>query len=277
MRTLPQDAFIKPKSLTEAAFSIVNKLWAKIENYIPDPEAWRQTVLSGAKWTNNVSDVVLEKLIANHFIELLESHGFTIEHITIALYKNKIHEDIMGSCTVKVLNATNTLKQQKNIKLKIDICIYQLKVLTGKQIFQTLYHELVHIEQDCKALIGIGIEKLSDSLTSFLWTNVDDVLNKAISHNDIDYANSKNEIAPYAGDIAYEIFNKYKQELKNKTEREQDIFIRTHIIPNIRNEFSKDIKNNFVDALSDPKQKHKFYILLVQQLKELASRISNNG
>ena len=277
MKMLKYSEFIKPDSLTEAAFEIANSLWAKIDAYIQNPEIWFSQLLASGKWTSKVSDLVLERLIAEHFTSLLASHGFNLTECSLELFKSNEADENYGILSFEVQNATNTLKQQKEIKVRITITLSRLGELTATDALRTLYHELVHADQECKTLFKLGVDTVITMLTPFIWTSIDDMVKRPIHDNAVSYANSKDETAPYAGDVALSLFHKYKNDLRNKPVEEQDMFIRTVIIPNIQQEFTTSFKTNYLNMLEDPKRKHKFYILLTQQLKEFASRISNNG
>ena len=271
MKSFNSSMFIKPINITEMSLGISNNLWKFIENHIEDNDKWFNELLITAKWSSQVSDVALEALIKNYFFTILERSNINLIDLKCNFYKTNENNDIYGKCDYKLLNSINRLNHTKEIKAKIDIYMFRLLEVTSNDAIKILYHELIHCEDITKALIHIGADTLYNTIPKFEWVEADTVLNKKENRTEEDYVNDISEINAYAGELALQLYYKYKLEFKERTVKEQEYFIRTNIIPNIKNEFSNSIQVNYIDRLI---KINRFYISLIKQLSVLASHVA---
>ena len=277
MISLSFASFIKQINLTEAATGITNELWARIMEHIQDGNSWRERLIASAKWNSLAIDPELTRIISEYFREILTSSGFTLDSCVCEFYKTDDANGLYGHAIFNIMNASNTIKKTTEIKVRIGIEVFRMLETDISQLLRGLYHELIHIEQGIKVIKNLGIPKLSETLTPFVWTPVNRVINKVDSFKDaVEYVNDRDEVEAYARDLSLQLFYKYKPDFKLMNPKQQDFFIRTAIIPNIKNEFSPEIRNNVLDNLSDSKTKHKFYILLIKQLTEFATSVALN-
>jgi hypothetical protein len=265
--------FIKPINITEMSLGISNDLWKSLENHIGDSEEWFNKLIKTSKWSSQISDATLEAIIKNYFFTLLERNNINLIDLKCNFYKTDEADSIYGKCSYNLLNSSNKLKHIKEIKAKIDIYMFRLLEVNSKDAIKILYHELIHCEELTKALINIGTDKMFNTIPQFEWVSADLVINKKENKTEEDYINDISEINAYAGELALQLYYKYKLEFKDRTTKEQDYFIRTKIIPNIKNEFSNSIQVNYINKLI---KSNKFYIALIKQLSILASHVAIN-
>ena len=273
MISFSYDAFIRKQCLTEVGLGIPNTLWTKVEDYIKDKEVWRQQLITGSKWSDLGSDMGLESILKVYFEHLLVPDNFILASFSLELNKTNAFDGNYGKYDIEVLNASNTLNNNKEIKVRIAIYLFRIIEISAENILRSLYHELIHLDEAIKAIKNVGIDKLTTILTPFQWTDVNSLLNKPENKTEFDYVNSKDERNTYAGDLALQLFYKYRQYFKEQNVKEQEYFIRTKIVPNIKNEFSQSIQHNFIDNLL---KSNKFYISLIKQLTALAMSVSIN-
>lgn len=273
MKSFNSIMFIKPVNLTEMSLGISNDLWNSIENHIDNVDNWFNTLLTSSKWSAQISDTNLEAIIKNYFYTILERNHINLIDLKCNFYKTNEQNDIYGKCSYELLNSSNKVKHTKEIKAKIEIYMFRLLEVSSKDALKILYHELIHCEEITKALISIGTDRLFTIIPPFEWQNTDTILNRKENKTDEDYVNDISEINAYAGELALQLYYKYKQEFKDKNIKEQEYFIRTKIIPNIKNEFSNSIQVNYINKLI---KSNRFYIAFIKQLTILASHVAIN-
>lgn len=273
MATFSYDLFVKKQNLTEAGLGVPNTLWSDIENYIQDPEIWRQNLITNSKWTERASDIGLRTLIKKYYQHKLIEAKFELSEFSFEIYKTDEYDGNYGLFEMALLNSSNKLRNYKEIKVKIRICLFRISEISSENTLRSLYHELIHLEEGITAITNIGMENLTQTLSPFDWISINKVLNKPKNKTTADYVNSTDERNAYAGDLALQLFYKYRPYFRQQTTKEQEQFINNKIIPNIKYEFSYNIQNEFITNLI---KSNKFYISLIKQLIDLASRIAVN-
>ena len=266
--------FIKTERLTEMSTNIPNSLWPKIEAYIDLNPEWFENMLSTGKYTYKVHDIEIENIIKIYATIELEKIGVNLDAFSCEFYSHPVDQlQTYGECDLRLLNTSNSITNIKKIKASITIFLYDIIKLEKINTLKTLYHELIHLEEGLKALAGLGFDKLASTLPPFNWIGINDILKKQAPTTDKEYVNSTGERNTLAGSFALQLYYKYKQEFKQQTIKQQEYFIRTQIIPNIKNEFSPIVRDEFFPQLV---KSNKLYISLIKQLMDLASRVAKH-
>ena len=272
MKSFSQQEFVKPRYLTEASFDIVNDLWSKIENYIGEPEQWLHKLVNTG-WTNRALDTGLENIINEHFTKLMSNAGFSLTKFSLLLYKNSCLD---GEAEQEVLLRA---VPSNRVEIEITVIIDKLETKIWQTINESIFHELVHIENLIKRITAMGITKVFTLLASepYKWQSSSEVFNIERNQDDPQKdLNLQDEIAPYSGNTALNAFYKYKQTFKQQSPKEQITFINTRIIPNIQSEFSDRMRNHYIGYV-EPQVLHKFYRKFTQELQALALRVAKTN
>lgn len=252
--------FIKPKNLTERAYSIANSMWPRIESYI----AQRGGVISYLKQleptSNGRSDFILAKALKTHFSQLLHPAGFFLKDF------NLVYE-LTNDNTYGVVNSFLMVKSNGTAKIPIvvfDLCVCNIFEISEQEFLQVFFHELTHIEQAANLLLELTSEELLQALPENKPIFIER-LERYFTTRNIDPSINDGEISSYARELALKIFYAYKVELKNMPSEDRHQFITKVIIPNYERHMSPAVKENVFDRLSNNSNK-KFLRELVTQL-----------
>lgn len=265
MAQLKQLEFVKSSALTEMAYTVVNTVWPDVENYFASVgfDSWVDTYTM----QDTFVDQSLQKFLYSYFKDLLAKHKFYLKAFNMAFDMGG-PENEYGSALV--MYESLSYKTQTIPTVIITVNVNQVFSLSENEFMRIMFHELSHIEQQCKILINYTAPKLVDELPINEPIPVHLLADtKGITIDDSTNFSAPDEIGAYANDFALKLFNHYKQDLKSLSIKERDYFLRAEILPKYLSLMSNDMKEHFT-ALSDSKR-NSFLKQLVRQLKEFIS------
>lgn len=262
MAQLKQLDFVKTTALTEMAYTVVNTVWPDIEAYF-DSVGYHEWLQSKAKM---FTDVPLQKFLHSYFKALLADNKFYLRSVVLVF--DMEGPDYFGKADVYYEN----LGKGKQVipVVTIEIAVNQLQKLTYSQFLQTLFHELSHVEQECKILIA----KTAYELATTLPINERIPVSSLGQYTELDDSGATpftapNEIGAYANDFALKVFHKYRQELKSLSPKDRDSFIRQKIWLQYPSLMSDSLKEAFANAPSSAQKS--FLRQFSRQLQEFIS------
>jgi hypothetical protein len=269
MAQLKQLDFVKTSALTEMAYTVVNTVWPDVETYLDAYGSFDKWIAANDSDLTEVKDEALQKFLYSYFKNYLSPYKFYLHHLSLNFRYDG--EDHWGDADT--LFIAHTKNDQIIPLVQIKINIFSINELDFPEFKQTLFHELTHIEQQCKALINFTPEALAAvaepnvpiSVTSLM----DGFSNKKDLNSDGTPLAQLQEIGAYAHDFALKLFGRYKQVLKSRSPEERDLFLRTEIIPNYSKYMSEEMKEHF--EMLPYYKKNSFLKQMVRQLKELTN------
>lgn len=269
MVQLKQTEFIKRYALTEMAFTMVNNVWPDIEAYFDavDFDSWVDTYTM----KDTFVDLTLQKYLYSYFRPLLQTHKLTLKVLNLVFDMGGPQNEY-GSA--EVLYETISYGTESKPTVIINININRVFSVSKSDFMRILFHELSHVEQQCKILFGYGVDKL---LTELPENEPVPVASLASSKGMSKYDDSMNfsavdELGAYANDFALKLFYYYKQDLKSLPAQERDLLVRSKILPEYLSSMSNDMKEQF-NSLA-PDKRNRFLKQLVKQMEEFISRLS---
>lgn len=274
MAQMKQLDFVKSSALTEMAYTVVNTVWPDVEAYIEQLggfKKWLQHLNTDAN--SQFTDETLRNFLFQYFKKLVGTHGFHLHNLDFNLFLRG--DAYLGGAEVKVVAHARATAIIPTLLIYIEL--NHLATISESEFFQTLFHELSHIEQQCKAAFNFTAERLIKELPINTPTSIaefmDDFSNKR-DYEDDDLANfpleQLSEIGAYANDFALKLFNHYKQELRSRKEpSERDLFLRSEVLPKYSSMMSARMKQDF--ELLPYHKKNSFLKQMVRQLKEFSS------
>lgn len=260
-QSLTDSEFIKPKYLTEKANSAVNDIWPKVSHYIEDKGGVSNYLHKLRQGNDNAfTDSLLQRLFYSYFRQLLEPEGFVLESFNVVF-------EVANKESYGATNSMLMIRQRGTAKIPVvslDIIVSEVFTITEHQVLETLFHELVHIEQSCSLLLELTAEKLIDTIpvNSPLFL---DRLGKYFTTRNLNPNINDGEIESYARELALKIFHTYKINIKNLPKEERLFFLRTNLIPKYQQAMSPQLKEYVFDILSE-KEKKEFLRMFVSQL-----------
>jgi hypothetical protein len=273
MAQLKQLDFVKTSALTEMAYTVVNTVWPDVETYLDSYQSFNNWIATHVDELDSLTEIVkddaLQKFLFSYFKKILAEHKFHLHYLTLTFSFNT--SDNWGSADTTFI--AHTKNEQIIPLVQIKINVNRLNELDFIEFKQTLFHELTHIEQQCKALSNFTPEALAAvvepnvpiSVTSLM----DGFSNKKDLNSDGTPLAHLQEIGAYANDFALKLFAQYKQLLKSRSPEERDLFLRTEIIPNYSKYMSEEMKEHF--EMLPHYKKNSFLKQMVRQLKELTN------
>jgi hypothetical protein len=260
MAQLEVSEFIRPKYLTERAYSIANALWPKVYTYIEMRGGIRQYLNSIKLDNNTFSDPALSKVFYNYFSQLLNPAGFFIKEFNVVF--ERTNDNSYGAANSFLMIAS---KGSAKIPLIVfDVCVSNVLDVTESQVLEILFHELTHIEQAANLLLELSAEKLTEALPINKPVFIERLEQYFIDRN-VDPHINDGEISSYARELALKVFTKYKVELKHLIPEERKTFLFKQVIPYYEEHMSPAVKENVFDGLSNS-SKGKFLRDFVTQL-----------
>lgn len=265
MAQLKQLEFVKSSALTEMAYTVVNTVWPDIENYF-DAVGFDQWV---DKYTMQDSfvDQTLQKFLYSYFKDILGKHKFYLKAFNMAFDMGGPDNEYGSALVMYESLSYNT---QSIPTVIITVNVNQVFSLSQAEFMRIMFHELSHVEQQCKILINYTATRLVEELPInepipvYLLADT-----KGINAYDSANFSASDEIGAYANDFALKLFNQYKQDLRSLSQQERDSFLRAEILPKYLSLMSNDMKEQF-NTLTDAKR-NSFLKQLVRQLKEFIS------
>ena len=269
MAQLKQLDFVKTSALTEMAYTVVNTVWPDVEAYLESYESFDRWIAIHDVDLIEIKDEILQKFLYAYFKQYLAKYSFYLHHLALNFYYAEV--DYWGDADTTFI--AHTKNEQVIPLVQIKINIYHMNDMDFSEFKQTLFHELTHIEQQCKTLITFDPAGLSAEVPSNKPISVTDLMDNF--SNKKDYKTNESplgnlqEIGAYANDFALKLFGQYKQLLKSRSPKERDIFLRTEIIPKYASYMSDEMKTHF--ELMPYNKRNSFLKQMVRQLKELTS------
>ena len=264
MTQLNHSDFIHTKYLTEAAYSVVNALWPRIEEYIESKGGVKQYLLSLSHGKNVFNDGVLQKVLYFHFNQLLEPTGFYLKELNLVYEKH--NSESYGSS-----NAMLMISQKGTATIPVvmfDIIISNMFTMTENQVLETLFHELTHLEQSTVLLLELTADKLIETVPINKPLFIDR-LEQYFEDRNQDVIND-GEIEAYSRELALKVFNINKLQFKSMSKEARIIFVNKNVLSHISEYMSPAVKEHIFNELSD-NSRHIFLRLFLSQLKTLCN------
>ena len=261
--------FIKPTVLTEMAYTVANTIWPDLEAYFDKIgfDAW----VDKYALNDTFNDESLQNLLRTYFTKELKEHGFYLRSFGLAFDMGDLgNEGYYGK--VEVVFMPVGYQSDCIPTVTIQINIHKIYEMSQVEFFRTLFHEISHVEQQCKVLYSYTAERLALEEPN-VPINVAELAktyySKREALTDTSGFSSKDEIGAYANDFAMKLFYVYKQELKSRTPEQREAFLREVILKNYMSDMLPDMKTQF-NNLSEERQR-RFLRQLFKQLREFIS------
>lgn len=269
MAQLKQLDFVKISALTEMAYTVVNTVWPDVETYLDSYGSLDNWMVEHDVDLLEIKDTILQKFLFNYFKQFLAKHSFHLHFLALNFYYSDL--EYWGDADTTFIAHTKNEQIVPLVQIKINV--YRMNDMSFSEFKQTLFHELTHIEQQCKALITYDPAALSNAIKPNTPFSVNDLMdnfsNKRDYKDSVSPLENLQEIGAYANDFALKLFGQYKQLLKSRSPKERDIFLRTEIIPKYASYMSDEMKTHF--ELMPYNKRNSFLKQMVRQLKELTS------